>query len=642
MNERLTFADLWEQLQHGDETVAIEAKRAEDVGKSIEETISAFSNEPGRGGGYFLLGLCRTDDGYEIVGVPDPDKLQRDLVSLCQGAMSTSIRPSIDVELYDGKPVVLAHIPEADPLHKPVYIKRKGLQGGTFRRIGATDQRCTDDDLSLLFQLRSHKPFDSTSLPDMSLEDFDPRAIATYRRARERTNPAAAELHLSDEDLLQALGATARHDQRIVPTVAGLMLFGTRMALRREFPMARVDYIRVTGREWVENPDERYQSLEEWLSPLMLVATDVIGAVMDDIPKSFFLPEGEIYRRDIPIVPERVIREAVVNALMHRSYRTPQPTQIIRYSNRIEIRNAGASLVPEDQLGEPGSVPRNPKIAAVFHDTGLAENKGTGVRTMREAMRLANLTEPIFDSDRGADRFAATLLVIHLFGEADVAWLSSLKDCNLSEDEARALVVLREIGAINNAIYRDINRLDTLTCSKRLQRLRDLGLIEQHGAGAATYYVPGHRLLAASAEVSASQGRALPEGLNPLGKVLPERLNPLGKPLPEGLNPLGRRRSTPVDGELPTLPPRLSRLVDALGERATRDAMRQAVLALCAWKEMRPAHLAQYLRRNPIWVVNAYLRPMLQEGLLELVYPDTLTHPFQAYRATKKITGEKP
>ncbi len=88
------------------------------------------------------------------------------------------------------------------------------------------------------------------------------------------------------------------------------------------------------------------------------------------------------------------------------------------------------------------------------------------------------------------------------------------------------------------------------------------------------------------------------------------------------------------------LPPRLSRLVDALGGRATRDAMRQAIVARCAWKEMRPAHLAQYLSRNPTWVVNAYLRPMLQEGLLEMVYPHIRAHSLQTYRTTPKATGE--
>jgi ATP-dependent DNA helicase RecG len=53
----LTFIELWEKLVSQDETVEIEAKSASDIGKSILETVSAFANEPGRGGGYLILEL---------------------------------------------------------------------------------------------------------------------------------------------------------------------------------------------------------------------------------------------------------------------------------------------------------------------------------------------------------------------------------------------------------------------------------------------------------------------------------------------------------------------------------------------------------------------------------------------------------
>ena len=84
-----------------------------------------------------------------------------------------------------------------------------------------------------------------------------------------------------------------------------------------------------------------------------------------------------------------LFREAIVNALMHRNYRIQGPTQMIRYSNRIEISNPGFSIVEEDQLGQPGSRIRNSHLAAVFHDTNLAETKGSGIRTMRRLMSEA-------------------------------------------------------------------------------------------------------------------------------------------------------------------------------------------------------------------------------------------------------------
>lgn len=81
------FSELFELLLAGDETAQIEAKRSTDVGKATLFTISAFANEPSMGGGYLLLGVARPNDSprgpYEVVGVPNPDKLQRDLVAHC-------------------------------------------------------------------------------------------------------------------------------------------------------------------------------------------------------------------------------------------------------------------------------------------------------------------------------------------------------------------------------------------------------------------------------------------------------------------------------------------------------------------------------------------------------------------------------
>ncbi|HMQ17480.1 MAG TPA: transcriptional regulator, partial [Phycisphaerae bacterium] len=78
-----TFDELWQKLCSADESVEIEAKRAEEVGKSVLATVSAFANEPDRGGGYLLLGATRDENAlfpdYVIVGVSNPDKIQADL-----------------------------------------------------------------------------------------------------------------------------------------------------------------------------------------------------------------------------------------------------------------------------------------------------------------------------------------------------------------------------------------------------------------------------------------------------------------------------------------------------------------------------------------------------------------------------------
>lgn len=323
----MTAQELLERLNLLDENERIEAKRADEVGKSLLETVCAFANEPGLGGGWLLLGVTREElslfPAYEIQGLDHPDKISADLASQAASIFNRPLRLDIQAEVLDGKAVIAVFVPEAAPQDKPLYLKAQGLPRGAFRRIGSTDQHCSEDDLIALYQGRQHESFDAGLVPDGTLDDFSPEALADYRQSRRDTNPDAEELRWSDEDLLQALGCVRLNaDGKWQPTVAGLILFGKPVALRRTFPMTRVDYIRVPGREWVPDPERRFDSLE-LRDPLFRLIRRVQVAILDDLPKAFGLAEGDLQRKDSPIVPQRVIREAVVNALMHRSC---QPT----------------------------------------------------------------------------------------------------------------------------------------------------------------------------------------------------------------------------------------------------------------------------------------------------------------------------
>lgn len=623
----LAFPVLLERLRNEDESVAIEAKESGTPSMPVMETVSALSNEPGRDGGYVLFGVKAAESlfpDYEVVGVDDPDHCQTDLATQCREMLQPPIRPNIFTATHSGKVVVIAQIPEAAPAAKPVYIKSQGLPGGAYRRIGATNQHCTDDDLALLYQHRGHAGYDETTLPKTSLADIDERAVHEYRRARRKVNPEASELGWDDRELLHALGATSDTGDNSELTLAGLVLFGKETSLRRHLPMCRVDYIRVEGKEWVPDPEHRYAAVE-MRGALIQIVPRAIATILADIPKAFSLPGGGVHRQDVPLIPRTVIREAIVNAVMHRTYRIREPIQVIRYANRLEIRNPGHSLVPDDRLGEPGSRCRNERIAAVLHEVGLAETKGTGIRTMRVAMADANLTLPVFESDWQRDGFTVRLLVHHLLGPEDVEWLAQFSDCELSSEEARALIVLREMGAIDNGVYRDVNRVDTLAASQALRRLRDLGLIAQKGKGRATYYVPTVRLVPADRQAP----RAGTPEIGPGDKGLSPGLGGLSPGLTgdeEDASGAGLESLRLV------LPASLRGRVDNLGQRTSPEEVRALIMDLCGEGPLRPAELALLLRRNPEYLRKQYLSPLVEAGELELAFPDNPAHPKQAYR----------
>jgi ATP-dependent DNA helicase RecG len=632
----VTALELLESLNLLDENERIEAKRASEAGKSVLETICAFANEPGLGGGWLLLGVVREEmalfPSYEAEGIEQPEKISTDIATQCRSVFNQPVRVAISTETVNGKAVLVVHVPEAQPQDKPIFFKAQGLPKGALRRISSTDQHCTDDDLAVFYQGRQQESFDGTLVADTTLDDLQPEAIADYRQSRAQANPDAEELRWSDEDLLQSLGCIRRNPQGAwQPTVAGVMLFGKPVTLRRCFPMTRVDYIRVPGREWVPDPDRRFDTID-LRDPLLRLVRRAQAAILDDLPKGFALQEGDLQRRDTPAIPLRVIREALVNALMHRSYRSHSPVQIIRYANRLEIRNPGFSLKSQDHLGEPGSQLRNPKIAAALYDTRLAETKGSGIRVMRESMEQAGLTPPLFESDRGNDQFVARYFFHHFLGAEDIAWLAQFKELQLNEDEAKALIVVREAGAINNGTYRELTKVDTLTASQALRRLRDAGLLAQKGRGSATYYVPTDRLLdkglSSNPEVLSSES----DGVSSNPPAL------TGNPEPLSSNPADKYdealRSQMLDGISGTLAAK----VGAVGKRHPPHEVQDVVVALCQVRAWSADELSTVLRRNPEVVRQNYLRPLMREGRLEMTNPREPNDPQQAYRAVRLPT----
>ena len=400
-------------------------------------------------------------------------------------------------------------------------------------------------------------------------------------------------------------------------TVAGLLLFGETGVLADFFPAVRTDYIRVQGRTWVPSTEDRFTSLDLY-GPIFEMVYRLEAAIMDDLPMRFSLPEGSLHRVDVPLVPRRVVREALVNALMHRDYETHAPIQIIRYSNRIEFRNAGYSLKPEEELGTEGSALRNPALARVLHQTRLAETKGSGIATMRETMREADLTPPTFFSSREHNRFAATLLMLHVLEPETLAWLAHFDDLGLSREDRQALVFARETSEIRNEDYRNLNSTDTLAASTALRRLRDLNLLTQHDKGSATYYTPTARLLNPSAEVAQASKEKTSVELEKRQEFAEERQDLDGQ-----RQEFAQKKSA--------LPPDLLRELDAWPGWSTQRKLREMLLRLCRATAWTAEELARLVGRKQEYLVRKHLTPMVRKGLLVRERPSP-HDPNQTYR----------
>ena len=612
MVEPPSIVDQINELNRVGESERLEAKRCTELGNSFFETVCAFSNEPELGGGTILLGVEAEMDAlfpfYKAAGILDVDKILNDITTGCSSKFNVPIRVSVDQAVVDDVVIIRVQVAEAPQAAKPIYFEKRGLPEGAYRRIAASDVRCTADDLHVFFQARKTDTYDRAVLDDTAFNDVDPDAVNEYRIARKKANSEAEELKWDDGELLYSLGCVQKVSGEYRLTVGGLVLFGKAQALRRIFPTFRVDYVRVPGTKWVENPENRFESVD-FRGPLMLIIRKVMSAIGEDIPVAFSLPENAAQREDLPVIPSRALREAVVNAVMHRSYQVAHPIQVIRYQNRLEISNPGFSLKSEERFSEPGSELRNPVIAATLHETLYAETKGSGIRAMREYMRNAGRTPPTFESDRNNDRFEVTFLFHHFLNEEDLGWLAQFKDDHLSDEQLRALVFVRERQAINNAAYRDINGVETLVASNALRKLRDVGLLELRGSSSQAYYV-------ASGRLDATLGHGDSTILDKEATILDKEATILDKEV-----------RSPDD-----LPDNLRVLVELLGKRAKPDVVRTVIRKICSWKALSAEEIASVLGKDKTYISAEFLSKMIKDGVLVHTIPDMPKHPDQAYK----------
>jgi ATP-dependent DNA helicase RecG len=468
-----------------------------------------------------------------------------------------------------------------------------------------------------------------------SLADIEPRALAYYRQRMSELWPGTETTELPDMQLLTRLGATGAGGQ---VTRAGLVLFGTQAALRQHLPAVRIDLVQVAGTQWVESPEEPFLEQLELRQDAVAAFRRAQDWLARTLPKTSHFVPGDPERKDDTTVPARVLREALVNAIIHRDYAVNEPILVVRYRDRVEIRSPGYSLVNREEWGESGSRTRNQAIAEVFRDLNLAETKGTGIQMMRRRMLEAERRPPEFRSDRKANRFTSVLSLEHLLGEEDREWLEQLGAGRLDLAARQALLVARQKGRVANADLRDRTGLDTLAASEVLKRLRDTQLLVQHSDGgrAQSYYVLAGQPMRRQMDLDEAVSRPADAGeLRADAGELRADAGELRADAGELRADAGELRADA--GGSGVQPSAFSaatrRLVEGLGKRPRKANLRAAITALCSERELPPHELAMLLGNRVVkHLVADHLTPLVEEGVLERT-GESPTDPRQAYRS---------
>ncbi|MCP1715490.1 putative HTH transcriptional regulator [Methanocalculus alkaliphilus] len=257
-------------------------------------------------------------------------------------------------------------------------MKREGPFDGVYVRLGSTNRKADQDLITELQRSVSGISFDEMPMPDLSSDDLDIEAARRQFRGRKEVN---------EEEIL-TLKLLVPVQGKLAPTIGGMLLFGK----KREyyFPDAWIQCGRFIGidKAYIFDHIEIHEHLP-----------DAAGSVMLFLKKHAFRGAdiSEIRRRDVWSIPLTILREAIINAIVHADYsQKGAPIRVSFFDDRIEIENPGILLpgMTIEDVKQGVSKIRNRVIARVFKELDLIEQWGSGFRRiLREAEDLG-LPEP--------------------------------------------------------------------------------------------------------------------------------------------------------------------------------------------------------------------------------------------------------
>ncbi len=390
--------DLIEQIQARKcEGQIVEVKAARHgCPERLYDTISAFSNQ--NSGGVLVFGLDEQQD-FVKVGVYDPQDLQKKVMEYCE-QMTPVVRPVFTVCEEDSLVFVAAEIPPIDIADRPCFKTAKGRLRGSYIRVGDGDKPMTEYEVYSYEAFRKKYRDDIRPVDRASVEALDEMKLEDYILRRKSNRPNLATLPLAQ---LYDLTGILREGQ---VTLAAVLLFSPYP--QAYFPQLSVIATCVPGTEIgvLDSQGRRFVDSKRIEGTLADMLEGSLAFVRNNMRVSTHIDPATGSRVDIMQYPLDAVREAILNALVHRDYSIHtegMPIQLTMFSDRIEISNPGGlyGRMTIDQLGNMQPDTRNPVLVTAMEVLGQTENRYSGIPRIRHAMREMSLPEPVFADSRG-------------------------------------------------------------------------------------------------------------------------------------------------------------------------------------------------------------------------------------------------
>lgn len=378
------------------ETRMLEIKAAHtDCPRRLYDTLSAFSNQDD--GGVIIFGIDEENDFNEC-GVYDRQDIQKKINEQCL-QMEPAVRPLITVAEKEGRYFVSAEIPGIDITERPCFYQGKGRLKGSYVRVGDSDEPMTEYEIYSFEAFRRKHQDDIRTIPGAKPSVLDVSLVDKYI---DRIKAQKKNIGALPDDMIRELMSVTRNGE---VTLSSLLLFCL-------YPQVFLPQICITATalpgELGEAGDlgERFLDNQRIEGNIPDMLEQAIAFIVRNTKTKTIVNPDNGRREDRTEYPVTAVREALLNALVHRDYSIHtegMPVQVMIFRDRLEIRNPGGiyGRLKIDQLGKMQPDTRNPVLATALETLGITENRYSGIPTIRRAMAEAGLKEPVFSDERG-------------------------------------------------------------------------------------------------------------------------------------------------------------------------------------------------------------------------------------------------
>lgn len=399
--ELIQLASMIMRLKAEGQTIEVKAAN-KGCPQRLYDTLSSFSNQDT--GGTIVFGIDEKQD-FEPVGVYDLQDLQKNVTEQCN-QMEPPVRAVFTVAEVEGVSICSAEIPGVDFSERPCYYKGRGRTKGSYIRVGDADLPMTDYELYSFEAFRKHLHDDERPIERASMSTLDEAQIQNYLLQKKLERPGFAQL--PEDQALEMLNVTRAG----TPTLAAVMNFC--VYPQGYLPQLAITAVVVPGTEIGEHDgiESRFLDNKRIEGTIKTMVDEAITFCKRNMRVQTIIDPETGKRRDRTEYPIEAIREAVLNALIHRDYShltEGTPVQINFFSDRLEIHSPGSlyGRMTVEQLGHARPDLRNPALAVMTEVLVGAENRYSGIPTIRREMAAHNLPEPVFENRR--NEFVVTL-----------------------------------------------------------------------------------------------------------------------------------------------------------------------------------------------------------------------------------------